>query len=292
MKTHVFHLHALSALHVGVGQAVGVVDLPIARERATHLPFVPGSGLKGVLRDTLASSPDATVLFGPDSVRAAEDAFAGALACGDAKLVLMPVRSLAGVMAWATSPFALRRYADDLALVGVTAPKIPTIASGNALVVGDSALCLSANKDIVIDDLDMRARESEDAARWATHFRETLFPGDTEAAKHFDSRFLLLSDDEFAFLCDTATEVRARVRIDSETGTVQRGALWYEENLPAEAVLWGVIGVGPSRERNDRRDAAALAECFRNLIGNSRSLQLGGKATVGRGLVRFHVSGG
>jgi len=41
MLQKTFHLHALSALHVGTGQSVGVVDLPIARSRATHLPLVP-----------------------------------------------------------------------------------------------------------------------------------------------------------------------------------------------------------------------------------------------------------
>ena len=51
MNTRIFHLHALSALHVGTGQSIGAIDLPIARSRATNLPLVPGSALKGVLRD-------------------------------------------------------------------------------------------------------------------------------------------------------------------------------------------------------------------------------------------------
>ncbi len=56
MLTQIFHLHALTALHVGAGQALGVVDLPLARARATHLPLVPGSALKGVLRDEFAGN--------------------------------------------------------------------------------------------------------------------------------------------------------------------------------------------------------------------------------------------
>jgi len=291
MKSHIFHVHALSALHIGVGQAIGVVDLPIARERATQLPFAPGSGIKGVLRDAFSENPDSKVLFGPDSVRANDDAFAGALAVGDAKLLLLPVRSLAGVMAWATCPFVLRRYADDLALAGMKAPSVPTVESGKAMLTPKSVLRLGGGNDVVIDDLDLVAHESVDAERWSAHFRSTLFPSDAEAEKHFDPRFLILSDDEFGFLSETGTEVRARIRISSETGTVERGALWYEENLPAESVLWGLIGVGPSRERNDRRDAATLSAVFQGLVGDGRSLQMGGKATVGRGLVRFHVSG-
>jgi hypothetical protein len=48
-------LHALTPLHVGTGQAVANVDLPIAREKATGFPIVPASALKGVLRDNFSN---------------------------------------------------------------------------------------------------------------------------------------------------------------------------------------------------------------------------------------------
>lgn len=290
MKSAIYHLHALSALHVGVGQAVGIVDLPIARERATKLPFVPGSGLKGVLRDGFGQEQDAAVLFGPETISGPDDAYAGALAIGDAKLLLLPVRSLAGVMAWVSCPFVLRRYADDLAIGNASAPRIPNVASGCVGIVKESLLRLQDN-DVVIDDLDLRASDDADVAAWAAHFRSVLFAQDADAAKHFDLRFAVVSDDEFAFLAETGTEVRARIRIDDETGTVKRGALWYEENLPAEAVLWGMIGIGTSRLKTDRRDAGTLDSVFRALVGGGRTLQLGGKASVGRGLVRFLLQG-
>ncbi|WNZ62075.1 type III-B CRISPR module-associated Cmr3 family protein [Myxococcus sp. MxC21-1] len=51
MESRPYLLHALSPLHVGTGQSVGVIDLPLARLKATGIPFVPGSSLKGVLRE-------------------------------------------------------------------------------------------------------------------------------------------------------------------------------------------------------------------------------------------------
>ena len=86
MHTSVFHLQNLSALHVGTGQGIGVVDLPIARAKSTNLPIVPGSAIKGVLRDELAvqnllEKGDIQTLFGPDT--ATDDAHAGAIAFGD-----------------------------------------------------------------------------------------------------------------------------------------------------------------------------------------------------------------
>lgn len=167
MLTQLFHLHALSALHVGVGQAVGTVDLPIARSKATHLPLVPGSALKGVLRDEFeANEPGVTsALFGPASINDTTDAHAGALAFGDAHLLLLPVRSLAGVMALATCPFVLSRYAADLRRAGATAiPETPNVKSGHVVLAGESVLPASGNM-VILDDLDLAA--AHDGQVWA-----------------------------------------------------------------------------------------------------------------------------
>jgi CRISPR-associated protein Cmr4 len=51
MAARLMFVHALSSLHAGTGQGVGTIDLPIARERATDLPVIPGSSIKGCLRE-------------------------------------------------------------------------------------------------------------------------------------------------------------------------------------------------------------------------------------------------
>ena len=93
MQTRIFHLQALSALHVGTGQGVGIVDLPIARAKATNLPIVAGSALKGVLRDEAETQlslnqEQIKTLFGPVD---ADATHAGAVAFGDAQLLLLPI---------------------------------------------------------------------------------------------------------------------------------------------------------------------------------------------------------
>lgn len=290
MRHHLYHLHALSALHAGTGQAVGAVDLPIARERASGLPYFPGSSLKGVLRDRCAAGDERERLFGPERIAANEDAFAGALAVGDASVLLLPVRSMAGVMAWATCPFVLRRYAADRVIVGaIDLPPLPTIAPQQAFVADPTCLKVDATH-LVIDDLDLEAQSDTTTTQWAQLLRDTLFPGDEQAKHHFDKRFVILSDDDFDFLAETATEVRARIRIDDTTGTVHRGALWYEENLPAETILWGLIGVGQSRAKGDHRDSKDMQTAFVKAVGAVTALQLGGKASVGRGLARFALA--
>lgn len=283
MEPKLYHLHALSALHCGTGQSAGVVDLPIARARATNLPIVPGSSLRGVLREDFAGK-DAGLektLFGPRSISGNDEAFAGALAVGDAHLLILPVRALAGIVAYATCPFILKRYAQDLARAGIETPAIPAIADDEAIHGDDSVNILQGK--VVLEDLDLKALQKNEADAWSLAIAQAAHPKDEPARKDFQSHFLILPDSVFAFLAETATEIRARIAIDDKTGTVKKGALWYEENLPAETVLWGVYALSDSRMKGEDKKAADLAAA----IPAHALLQLGGKAGVGRGLTRF-----
>lgn len=281
MQAKLFHLHALSALHCGTGQSAGVVDLPIARARATNLPIVPGSSLRGVLRDDFSGQEIERTLFGPRVISGAEDAHAGALAVGDAHLLVLPVRALAGVLAYATCPFILRRYAQDLIRVGATPPEVPALGEDDALHGAACANVLQGK--VVLEDLDLTAKESAIAGAWAERIALTIFPQDVAAQGDLRARFLILPDTVFSFLAETATEIRARIAIDQTTGTVKKGALWYEENLPAESVLWGVFALSDSRVKGEALSAAELSA----KLPAEKLLQLGGKSGVGRGLTRF-----
>ena len=290
MQTKIFHLHALSALHVGTGQGVGVVDLPIARAKATNLPLVPGSALKGVLRDEAAQQwkldgQQIKSLFGPDNT--VEDSHAGALALGDAHLLLLPIRSFAGTVAYATCPFILRRYARDH---NTDIPVVGLVKSETAAVTNNSMLYVDkAETKLALEDLDLSANTVESVDQWADYIAAQLYPDGVSQAedwrKQMTQRFVILPDDIFSFLADTATEVRIRIRLDRQTRMVQNGALWSEENLPAEAVLWGVMGIGAARDKS-----GASEEEMAKLVRNQElALQIGGKHTVGRGLCRLLI---
>ncbi len=296
MQARLFYLQALSALHCGTGQSVGVVDLPIARARATKLPLVPGSSIRGVLREDLTpkkngDGKDAELvadLFGPKAIVENEKAFAGAMAIGDAHLLCLPVRALAGVLCYVTSPFILARYAHDRAMAGRKATAgLPTPSSGsNALVAEGSANLMGST--LVLEDLDLAGDQNADTTAWAKLIAEQVYPADNTAQADLVARFAILPDDVLSYLSETATELRARIAINDETGVVKKGALWYEENLPAETILWGVYALAGSMntEAKTKRTAEELA---RRLPADGRLLQLGGKAGVGRGLVQLYI---
>lgn len=287
MNPKLYHLHTLSALHCGTGQSTGAVDLPIARARATNLPIVPGSSLRGVLREEFAGKNGGMekTLFGPRTVNGGDDAHAGALALGDAHLLLLPIRALAGIVAYATCPFILKRYKQDRERTGLAAPSIPLISETQASHGKKCANLL--NDKVVLEDLDLDPLQMAEAEQWGAHIAQAVFPRDSEARTDLEQRFLILPDAVFSFLAETATEIRTRIAIDQGTGTVKKGMLWNEENLPAETVLWGIYALSDSRVKDEKHKAADLAA----ELPSDALLQLGGKAGVGRGLVRF-LNGG
>jgi len=277
MESRIFHLQALSALHVGTGQGVGVVDLPIARSKATNLPLVPGSSLKGVLRDEWEKplgKDKVHSLFGPYHQQ--EASFAGAIAFGDAHLLILPIRSFAGTVAYATCPFILKQYQRDLQLNALDIP-----VADKAIVTQDTALKLAGK--VALEDLDIVTDTTNSADGWAEAIAQALYPDSVDWQQAFKARFVILPDNTFSFLADTATEIRTRIRIERETRIVKEGALWTEENLPTDSVLWGVMGISQARDRSGL-DAKALSNFLP--VGET-ALQLGGKHTVGRGLCRF-----
>ena len=289
MQTRIFHLQALSALHVGTGQGVGIVDLPIARAKSTNLPIVAGSALKGVLRDEAntqlkLSKDDVKTLFGPVDSDATH---AGAIAFGDAQLLLLPIRSFAGTVAYATCPYILRQYQRD---VGGQLD-IPTLEADKARVTDESVLFVK-NEEMALEDLDIEAYETGIAGQWADQIVEQLYPETVVQYEQWraavKARFVILPDDIFSFLADTATEIRTRIRIDRDTRVVMNGALWTEENLPAETVMWGVLGVSASRNKDQNKTAKEVSELLP--LNQEISLQLGGKHTVGRGFCRLLLS--
>lgn len=283
MNTRLLFVHALSPLHAGTGQGVGVIDLPVAREKATGLPYLPGSSLKGTLRDACDDAMR-TKVFGPDTGN--DDDHAGSAQFSDQRLLLLPIRSLAGTFAWITSPYVLRRLRRDAeGLTGSGIPSAVPTPDPNACIVSDNGCQISLNNQVVLEDLDLPATPQSDAYKWAQWIGGQVFPTDTDWQQMLIARFCVVHDDVLSFLLDTATEITARIKLLENAKTVKKGGLWYEEALPTETILSGLAVATPVRATSD--------EVFTTLTNlTNKPLQCGGKATVGRGLCRLHMTGG
>jgi CRISPR-associated protein Cmr4 len=343
-------------LHAGSGDSLGVVDLPIQRERHTSFPKIEGSSLKGAIRQAFESlsNPDKenkiyklsdkgsgdklkkwsdeldikwtkkvknaadnseplkeaqkdrdentltkyqeaiNLTFGPEN--AGNEGYAGALGFTDARLLLFPVKSMKGVFAWITCPKVLQQFKKDLNLTNNKyvheLPKELTAPEGCRIFVKDKS-----DRKIVLEeytfsiDADNADGPCSSLARWLSE----VVTSENFWVDKMKKDIIVLSDDDFTDFVNLSTEVITRTKIKNETGTVEPGALFTEEYLPAESVLYSLVLASPIFKEKDgekgifqkvngKSEEELVMDFFKN--GLPDVIQIGGNATLGKGLVR------
>lgn len=298
MKMKLYTIKTRSGLHCGIGQGLSDIDLPTAKESVSGYPFVPGSTIKGVLRDQFRNDTDEFVAaFGRDSKEGDLD-FASALSFSDARLICLPVRSYFGTFAYLASPYSLSVLAEAMNRV-CSSDKIPTIPiypSGTdtyraSVPTGSKLLSANSNKRVFLEDLDLLVdtASSEAAGEWADIISDLLLPTDDnysdQARSLFRQRFLIADDDVMSFLCETALPVATRIKIDQKYGVVANGALFLEEYVPPEAIFLGQLFADHGKGQYKGLTAEDL---FRFVCSKPIDCQIGGNATIGRGLVTIN----
>lgn len=292
--TTMLYLYTETPLHAGTGSGLSSIDLPIQRERNTQYPLIQGSGIKGKLRATaeITLPPDmVTVIFGPSNMAGNASDHAGAIIAGDARILLFPVRSLNGVFAYVTSPDVLNRFKRDVERGQLSLNwTIPAPASGHALVTRNSEVRF--DNSLVLEEYSFTADtdQTDDVDTIATWIVEHALPGASDGdywSNKVKSSLVILPNDDFRDFALYATEVITRVRIDREKKTVEKGALWTEEHLPTDTLLYVPIHATNARKGGSTLQAEDILAQVKQLCTEQQSyLQLGGDETVGRGFVR------
>lgn len=299
-------------LHAGAGSGLGVVDLPIQRERTTGYPIVQASGIKGALRSETKNNAKKVAIFGPEVGQVDEGSqvvslHAGALSPGDARILLFPVRSLTGVFAWTTSMLALHRFQRDAKESGLTLPPLP-INDPEANQVYVSGNGVAVDNKLVLEEYAFSVAEDQDANTKTVQIAKTLAEQALPADPIFDywrtkllNGLVILPNDAFRDFVMHATEVATRVRLEPDSKTVMRGALWTEEYLPTDTILYATVHATRLRIPNATatgwpEDAKEQAKEVIKWVTKEENiphrLQLGGDETVGRGMVHIRWSGG
>jgi CRISPR-associated protein Cmr4 len=244
-------------------------------------------------------------VFGPDAVNAASKAHAGAFSPGDARILLFPVRSLKGVFAWVTSVNVLQRWAKSLLEIG-DEYQLPVISAPSSTqteefcYASSNQVVTSMNK-VVLEEYVFTRQENAQIVELATKLAERVFP--TSMANYWKellkTNLVILPDDAFKDFVSYATEVITRTRLEPDSKTVVRHALWTEEHLPVDTVLYS-----PIRATRIRMNQVDIPVAFAGtpeeqaektltwLSGKlGERIQLGGDETIGRGLVNLNWAG-
>lgn len=322
MNSIIVSMLAETFIHPGSGQNVGAIDLPVAREAATDYPYIAGSSLKGALRDAYeqhlkATLPDAPVE--PDvgntdapsdndettETKSAKDkevdrhtnsvfgeqAQAGNLVVSDARLLLLPVRSLSGAYKWVTCGHLLERFLRDLrrsdsnidtqafanALAGiVTTPANnandePTPKDNDETTYLDKGQVLTqaaANQDkLFLEELSFTIRAAVPEA--IVNVLQGYLP--ESVSSRLKSQLAILHNDDFAWFARYGLAVQARNNLDDKKTSKN---LWYEESLPPDTLMYTVLA--------ERRGTPLT-----DLANIGHYLQVGGNETVGQGWFRL-----
>jgi len=227
-------------------------------------------------------------VFGPESEEASEHA--GALSPCDARLLLLPVRSLAGVFAWVTSANVLARFQRDAATARVALNwQIKSPDEHKALVAPGSQAV--ADGKIVLEEFSYEAQTEAVVQTIGEWLASHALPPDAEYKYWRDKlprSLVVLPENDFRDFALYATEVVTRVRLDNEKKTVESGALWTEESLPADTLLYAPLYATRPRKKADGLETGADVLNFIHNLG-LRQVQLGGDETVGRGLVTVRL---
>jgi CRISPR-associated protein Cmr4 len=215
----------------------------------------------------------------------------GSLAVTDARILLFPVRSARGVFAWVTCHAVLERLAADLAMAGRSHDAGAIGGCLGTCCVGDGEALAWADKlsvrvgddnappKVVVEEfllgVAVQAKPNGALTQPAKWLADALPGPRSNGAPVATVRdhLLVVHHDVFAYLTRYGTEVITRVGLEYEKKVVRDGALFNQELLPPETVLYSVL-----LTRN-----GTVPELVKKPVEKAKLLQLGGDETTGKG---------
>lgn len=284
-------MYAVTPCHAGSGSALGVVDLPIQRERHTNWPMIQASGVKGAFRANFdrfknkISDADKSQIkdfeklsesvFGTDK-GGSGSGYAGSCSISDAKILAYPMRSNVSPFVWITCPAVLNRLSRDLEIAGKTGFD----ASKFSVTDENSAVLLNGNikeKDVLLEDFEVKVSD-EKIKEFENGIKDYFKDAD---------RLLLVSDDVFNYGVTDCTQIMAQIKIKAETGTTEEGSLRYQEELPSDTIMYTVVHWGNSKNSAEEKLQADTIKKFITEEVIKSHIQIAGDETCGRGIFQL-----
>lgn len=287
-------IRAITPLHVGVGRAGGIVDLPVQKDLYGY-PIIYASSLKGALRSTcLMISKNTKIncedLFG--SPPGITPTIPGKIMLLDAQLFLIPVRLLKGVYGYVTSPFILKRFADYLevkdkskadelySLIGKLIEKLKD--SGKVIVSDSEKTSISGHngKYVVInEEFWLKPVDGDDILQSIIDSMPKQLVKKIGLEKE---KFLIISDsnDLSIQVVEKSLLRLQRIRLKEGVKIVETGALWSEEYVPRNTVFYTLALYADGN----------IQDNFTNMLNRTRNyVILGGNETIGKGLTELYI---
>lgn len=259
-------IDTFSHIHVGSGEInFGLVDRLIQRDPVTGLPVIQASGLKGGIRERFKNKNYVEYIFGNDPKDSKKN-MAGNTRFFDAGLLSMPVRCNKVPYLMAISVGIIDEFIRRLDFFGY-----PLNDTARELLNRLNELSASITLPTVFDEELAGAVIEELSAKT----QRVPFEGAEQIAKLFGERPVILSDRDFALLCDDEhLPVIARNNLNDG----QSVNLWYEQVLPRYSKFYFPL-------MHAGTDSKHITD-FENDLTKTY-LQLGANASIGYGFCRM-----
>ncbi len=268
MENIVVSMFAETFIHPGSGQNDGVIDQPVARERVTGYPFIAGSSLKGAWLDYAKQNDtdenERKQLFGNKDC-------AGQLLISDARLLLLPVRSLSRSYCWLTCPLILERLARDLARAFGEKNSLPDIQVENEKFLGLS----EAENFIFLEERNFQRAGIVPVD--VLEVIEEFIPHEKSRAR-LAAQLVVVSDGDFQWFAENGLSILARNSLDNDK---QSKNLWYEETLPPDSLMTSIVA-----QRDSSNNSMKV---FKEMLLKKNYLQVGGNETIGQGWFQLGI---
>ena len=270
------YLYSLAPIHCGGEGDLGNI-LEIAREVHTNFPYIPGSSLRGSIRDEVKQQNlDYTnVLFGKELD---DDGQMGVhqVWFGDGRLLWVPMSTMSqgskDVFTWVSCHSLIRDHALLAKLPAVTFPEKPVGTHPGTYLVADA--------EITVSSLNQEQQEAIAlAGDWSDSLNNSVKPV-------WEKSRLILSDDDFGVLMEHSlwTQIRNKIQHDTEeAGSAE--VFWTDVCIPRDTIFyypWGYRLLPHNPVTSEQHDL--LMNTLQGLI------QVGGQANVGRGWVQSWVT--
>jgi len=263
-KSYLILAYALTPVHVGMGRAPGIVDLPFQRDSIGY-PIVYGSSFKGVLKSTLMNEGNdnkkalAKCLFGaePDD----ESKYMGRFMITDLLPVFYPIASLDGYI-YVTADYLMRKANDILSIIG---------NSNNNLYKENQS---GKEVNVLLGKLK---------SAYTINIDQSPIKNLGNLIKDLKEVHVFSNDIGLQVIESSLIRITRNV-LDDKNKTSQN--LWIEEYLPQGTVFIG--GAIDANRTNEICKNINVESEFSNKF-NDIAIFLGGKETIGKGLVRIKV---
>jgi len=298
-----FFMICETPVHAGSGSDLGIIDLPVQREKHTGYPKIEASGIKGVIREYFDNSENILdsdkeenkskigIIFGPKEGDGASSA-AGFI---DARILFFPVKSVNGIFAYVTCPDVLSRFKRDLTIFNncfsQDIDNIPINSICNESRITKDNVVNNADNIVLLEEYAFEnCRLNNDLTSFTELIGNFVHSNVSYWSEKIKKDVIVVSNDVFKDFVELYSEVIARTRIDPETGTVTHGALWYEEYLPADTIMYSCLMTSNPFIKIDKcpEDINSDTKIMNKLIDEFPTIiQIGGNSTIGKGFIQI-----